>query len=183
MPTIFTHPAVPLAIFRAFPSEAITPGVVITGVVCSSLPDIDVLGFGFGIRYGDLLGHRGLTHSIAFSLFVAGAAAFLLTRQRPQAFRTVFVFLFLATVSHGLLDAMTNGGLGIAFLSPFTNHRYFFPWRPIEVSPIGIRVFDSRMIEVVASELRWVWMPACALFLIATTAGRMRVIRAGDGGL
>jgi hypothetical protein len=35
--------------------------------------------------------------------------------------------LFLATAGHGLLDAMTNGGLGLAFFSPFDNHRYFLP--------------------------------------------------------
>src|SRR5215831_7502105 len=47
----------------------------------------------------------------------------------------LFAYLFLATASHGVLDAMTNGGLGVAFFSPFDTTRYFLPWRPIRVSP------------------------------------------------
>ena len=38
--------------------------------------------------------------------------------------------------SHGVLDALTDGGPGVAFLAPFDDTRYFFPWRPIRVSPL-----------------------------------------------
>jgi inner membrane protein len=73
----------------------------------------------------------------------------------------VWWFLFLATASHGLLDAMTNGGLGIAFFSPFNNDRYFLPWRPIVVAPISVRrFFSGRGVEVMKSELLWIWLPA-----------------------
>ena len=71
--------------------------------------------------------------------------------------------MFLAAASHGLLDAMTTGGRGVAFFSPFSNRRYFLPWRMIEVSPIGIRPFFSeRGAQVFASELTWIWIPAAA---------------------
>jgi len=30
---------------------------------------------------------------------------------------------------HGLLDMITNGGKGVAFLWPFTSERFFFPAR------------------------------------------------------
>lgn len=33
---------------------------------------------------------------------------------------------------------LTDGGLGVAFFSPFDNKRYFLPWRPIRVSPISV---------------------------------------------
>jgi hypothetical protein len=36
-------------------------------VFCSVLPDIDVVGFRFGIHYADLWGHRGMTHSLLFA--------------------------------------------------------------------------------------------------------------------
>src|SRR6202043_386576 len=36
--------------------------VWVVGAVCSMIPDLDVIGFRFGIRYGDFLGHRGFTH-------------------------------------------------------------------------------------------------------------------------
>jgi inner membrane protein len=41
------------------------------GVACSILPDIDVLGFRLGIRYGDFWGHRGFTHSFLFAAILA----------------------------------------------------------------------------------------------------------------
>lgn len=46
------------------------------GVVCSMIPDLDVIGLAFGVRYGDPWGHRGMTHSIFFrrlSRSVAGS--------------------------------------------------------------------------------------------------------------
>ncbi|NIM12838.1 MAG: hypothetical protein GTO45_29905 [Candidatus Aminicenantes bacterium] len=49
----------------------------------------------------------------------------------------------MLTASHGVLDAFTNGGLGIALLSPFDTTRHFSPWQPIEVAPIGIWAFFS----------------------------------------
>jgi inner membrane protein len=58
---------------------------------------------------------------------------------------------------------MTDGGLGIAFFSPFDRTRYFLPWRPIRVSPIGVASFFSRWgLEVLASELVYVWLPVAA---------------------
>lgn len=43
--------------------------------------------------------------------------ALAIIRRGSAAIRrfTLFGYLFLATASHGILDAMTNGGLGVAF--------------------------------------------------------------------
>jgi inner membrane protein len=76
----------------------------------------------------------------------------------------LLLFLFLATASHGVLDAMTTGGLGVAFFAPFDAGRYFLPWRPIEVSPLGVgRFLGARGVRVLASEALWVWLPAALL--------------------
>jgi inner membrane protein len=75
---------------------------------------------------------------------------------------------FLVTASHGMLDAITNGGLGVAFFAPFDNSRHFFSWRPVLVSPIGIVPFFSRYgLDVLISELVWIWLPVGASVLIA----------------
>jgi inner membrane protein len=55
---------------------------------------------------------------------------------------------------------MTDGGLGIAFFAPFDNTRYFFPFHPIKVSPIGLSFFSARGLDVIWSELLWVCIPA-----------------------
>ena len=164
MPTIFTHPAVPLGIapwFRRVPMS-----LVVLAAVCSAVPDVDVIGFRFGIPYGAPLGHRGLTHSILFAVVLAAVVAFAYARFTTIPFQTAFTFLFVAIASHGMLDAMTNGGRGIGFFIPFSNRRYFLPWRPIRVSPIGAEGFAAKARVVLASELRWVWLPFATIALI-----------------
>jgi inner membrane protein len=66
-----------------------------------------------------------------------------------------------------LLDGMTNGGLGIAFFSPFSHRRRFLPWRVIEVSPLRpSALFSRRGLQVLRSELRWVWTPCGVVALL-----------------
>ncbi len=84
------------------------------------LPDIDVLGFRFGIPYGDPLDHRGVTHSLTFAAVLAGAIVLAGYRRGLPGLGPLrlWSYLFLATASHGLLDALTDGGLGVAFFAP-----------------------------------------------------------------
>jgi inner membrane protein len=160
MASIVSHPAVPLAIAVALGSSQVSPRLALTACVASALPDIDVLGFAAGVPYGHVLGHRGFTHSVLFALLLAVAAAVLAKPLRAAPAVTAAI-VFVAAVSHGLLDACTTGGLGVAFFAPFSNHRYFLPWPVIQVSPIGVAPFFSeRGVSVLASELRWIWLPS-----------------------
>jgi inner membrane protein len=133
------------------------------------LPDIDVIGFWFGIRYGDFWGHRGFTHSL---LFAGILAMFVLVAGFPHPLpglhrAWLWLYFFLATASHGFLDAVTNGGLGVAFFSPFDNTRYFLPWHPIAVSPISLtRFFSGRGRAVWQSELICIWIPVGLLTVL-----------------
>ncbi|AWH16453.1 hypothetical protein C1922_03465 [Stenotrophomonas sp. ZAC14D2_NAIMI4_7] len=73
-------------------------------------------------------------------------------------------FVFVCAASHPLLDAMTSGGLGVALAWPWSEHRFFAPWRPIRVSPFAPQFFSARGLATLLSELRWVWLPlACAV--------------------
>ncbi len=131
------------------------------------LPDIDSIGFHMGVPYGALWGHRGMTHSLLFAALVAVFVAATLQRRdrsHPQNYWKTVLLLFTITASHGALDAMTNGGLGVAFFSPYNPHRYFFPWRPIPVSPIGVGVFFSaRGMHILWAEVLEVWVPVLVL--------------------
>lgn len=175
MATIFSHGIAALALGQVFAAERIRARFLIAAVVCAILPDIDVIGFGFGIHYGDMLGHRGLTHSLLFALLVSVVTVALVFREATPLSKTWFrlvICLFVVTASHGVLDAMTNGGLGVAFFAPFSNVRYFFPCRPIQVSPIGLDFFSSpRAMAVIASEIEWIWIPS-ALAIAAVWAYR-----------
>jgi inner membrane protein len=177
MPSMLSHPAVPLALAPLLPQELRSPSLVLLGIACSVLPDLDVVGFRFGVSYGHVLGHRGLSHSIAFAVVLSACLAWLfpLQAQPGHASRVmVFGFLFLSTLSHGVLDALTSGGLGVAFFAPFDERRYFFPWRPIRVSPISVSAFlSTRGIQVLQSELQWVWLPAALVTLLLTFLRRL----------
>ena len=162
MPSILTHPAIPLALGVAYGRRYVSGRLLLAGVGASILPDIDSLGLSLGIPYEHILGHRGFSHSILFALLLAVSAALLYRtlRASPSA---AFAVVLISCASHGLLDALTNGGLGVAFLSPFSNHRFFLPWRPIAVSPLDVDLFLSAWgLRVLCSEALCVWLP-CAL--------------------
>ena len=123
-----------------------------------------------------MLGHRGITHSLAFAAALAALVVAML-RGRGGSRLGAWVLLFAATASHGVLDAMTDGGLGIAFLAPFDDGRYFLPWRPIPVSPIGVsRFFGARGAMVMRAEIVLIWLPALVVALGAL-AWRWRCAR------
>ena len=162
MPTIFSHPAVPLALGFGLGKEIVSRRLLFAGVAASILPDLDVAAFSFGIPYEHQFGHRGFSHSFFFAALVAlmGACGH---RLLDSSFGIAFAFLFLATASHGVFDAFTNGGLGIALLWPWSSQRYFARYQLIEVAPISLSYFFSLWgVRVILSEIRWVWLP-CAL--------------------
>ena len=169
MPTIFSHAIFASAVGRAYVPEPEPLRFWVLTATCAMLPDVDAIGLAFGVRYDSMLGHRGLTHSVTFAVFVGlvvGMFAFG-KRQKELGKLRLILYFTLVTLSHPLLDALTNGGLGVALFAPFSTERYFFPLRPIAVSPIGMRFFSERGLEVLANEIIWVWLPALSIYLAA----------------
>ena len=147
------HVAVGLAAARAY-ERGRTPSwpAMLGWSALSLLPDIDVVGFLHGVPYGAEWGHRGATHSL--TLAVAGGVAVGLAARwftRPVARTMALAIVVLA--SHGLLDTMTDGGLGIALLWPFSLTRFFAPWQPIRVAPIGLDFFTLEGAMIALTEL------------------------------
>jgi len=136
------HVAVGLAATRAFRGGRAPAWWAMAGwSALSLLPDADVIGFSFGVHYADPWGHRGATHSLvlalAFGAVIASGARLIEASSRRTA-----LFAVVVLASHGLLDTLTDGGRGVALLWPVDLTRYFAPWRPIPVAPIG-RAFLS----------------------------------------
>ena len=159
MPSIITHPAVPLAIGIGLGSRIVSRRLLLAGVVASIVPDLDV----YAEMFTSSIGHRGITHSLLFA-FLCGVFAALIAPPLEAGRAIALGFVFVATASHGVLDAFTTGGPAVSFLWPWRLEGFFMPYRVIEVSPLGIsRFFSERGASVVASELLWVWTPALAL--------------------
>jgi inner membrane protein len=160
MPTIFSHAIAGFALARTGKNTAYRT-LTLAAALSAVVPDLDGIGFFMGVPYEGFFGHRGFTHSIAFAVLWSSFLVLLFFRKMPWS---AFAVLFLATVSHPLLDMFTDGGLGCALFAPFNNERLFFAWRPIEVSPIGPAAFFSqRGLAVLFSEMKWVWLPSAGL--------------------
>lgn len=168
MPTILSHPAVALGLWPYFRSRGVTAPILAAGAFCTIAPDFDSLGLAMGVPYGAPLGHRGFTHSLVFAVILGASMAGLSRRWKAGAsFGTLSLYFTLCTASHGGLDAFTDGGLGVAFLSPFSQERFFAPWRPIAVAPISPSgLFSERSLPLLASETLWVWIPSLVLFAV-----------------
>ncbi|MGZ8251998.1 MAG: metal-dependent hydrolase [Methylophilaceae bacterium] len=166
MPSAFAHAVVPIATAFGLGKKYVNSRLLILAVICTAMPDIDVIAFKFGIAYASQWGHRGFTHSIAFAVVVALIAACFSRTFKSHPF-TIWLMVFFSTVSHPLLDMLTNGGLGVALYWPFSNERVFFPYHPITVSPIGVgRFFTERGLAVLKSEFIWVVLPSIVWFFL-----------------
>lgn len=179
MPTFVTHAITAYAFTRAAPAAlARQRPVLLAAMACACAPDLDVIAFAFGIPYSHMFGHRGITHSLPFAVLLGAlVAAWLGARLNlgRRARLQLFALLAMATASHGVFDAMTNGGLGIAFFAPFDVGRYFLPWRPMVVSPIGILpMFSQWGLAVAATELLYLGLPSLALIVVTKALRRRR---------
>ena len=164
MPTFVSHAVMGAAFACAAPRAVRLGSFALLAAAVSALPDADVIGFALGIPYSHPLGHRGLSHGLPFALALGALAwLWLRARGRPHA-RALGVLLAAACASHGVLDAATDGGLGIGFWVPFSDARFFLPWRPIPVSPLEpAAFFNARGAAILAAEITWVWIPTLTL--------------------
>jgi inner membrane protein len=166
MPTIFTHGAIGFTAMRPAFGAAPDRRLLLASILLPILPDADALLTPW-IPYAHPFGHRGFTHSLLFAALVgAGAAALAVRGKWGHSYMRLATFFAAITASHGLFDAMTSGGLGVAFFAPFDNTRYFLPWRPIPVSPMSAAgLMTSRGLRVIRWEFALFWLFAVAAAL------------------
>lgn len=178
MPSAFTHLFIGEALGKTCTAEKMPVKFWVLAGVCSILPDIDIIGYSFGIKYGSMLGHRGFFHSLAFALLVSILVVQIAFRTTPRFTRQwwrLSAFFFAVTAAHGFLDSMTDKGMGVGFFIPFDNTRYHMPWRPIYASPMSIPKFFSHAgIEVLMQEIIWIWLPMIAFYAGVITYRRMK---------
>lgn len=170
MPTLICHGISGIALNRLLPARPYAARIFLLCLFCSIAPDLDAIGFRLGVPYHHWLGHRGFSHSLLFAAILALTASLFIPvgGKSVKTWILMFAAFFSCALLHDVLDAMTNGGLGVAFLSPFSYKRFFLPWRPIVVSPMSLKVlFSSRGLPVMASEFIWVIAPSLFITAIA----------------
>jgi inner membrane protein len=176
MASIISHAVFASSLGAAGASAARMPARYwVTVAILAALPDLDVVVYPLGLNAPHVLGHRGITHSLPFAAVFAALVVRLVFRDVKwrAAWTRLWLVFFAALASHGMLDALTNGGQGIAFFAPFSDARWHFPWQPILVSPIGVGAFLSRDgLEVLQNEAISVWLPSAIVVLVARLARR-----------
>src|SRR3954469_3000055 len=138
MPTAITHALAGLGLGAVLAGRPMPTAFHLVNAALGLAPDLDVVAFRFGIPYGSRFGHRGFSHSFCCAALLAAGAAALTWSAFGVPWWQLAAVYFAVTASHALLDARTNGGLGVALFAPRDARRYFLPWRPIQVSPIGL---------------------------------------------
>src|SRR5258706_14904920 len=101
MPSIFSHAIFASAVGSAYTAEPMAMPLrywVLTAA-CAMLPDADAIGFAFGVRYDSMLGHRGLTHSIAFAVLIGLAVGMFAFGKRLTGPGKLHVVLYFTLVT------------------------------------------------------------------------------------
>ena len=141
-------------------------------------PDADVVGFRLGVAYADEWGHRGASHSMVFAVALGLALAWPTAKVLGRRLLPTAVAVIAALLSHGLLDALTDGGLGAALWWPFSDARCFAPWQPLPVSPIGRAFVSMRGLRCIVAEVAMLG-PLLLATVVATRLHRQQQRRSG----
>jgi inner membrane protein len=180
LPTFIGHAVTGIALSSTISNKRQWLKIGFISVFCSIVADADAIGFRLGIPYQHWLGHRGFSHSIIFAAAVAFVVLLFFPEKSLKYRFLYFCVFFPCGLLHSIFDAMTNGGLGVAFFSPFNNNRYFFSWTPIEVSPLSIKRFlATRGLDVIRSEFFWVIVPSFFFMVMAIIYRRKNARNSG----
>jgi inner membrane protein len=174
MPSVLGHALAGLTISAAYTGGRPPRRTWALAVACAVAPDLDWFTGFLGLSDGSSLAHRGLSHSLLAAALIAAAAMLIGFRSRLRSLR-LWACLLSAAFSHGLLDACTFGGTGVAFLSPFSDARYVCAWQPLFVSPIPL---SDRLTEwllfSLGTELLWIGLPAVLVLGLPRAARWLR---------
>ena len=115
------------AVGEAVLGEKIGNKAAALGAIIGTIPDLDVLLVPFFDEFQKISLHRGYSHSILFCLSGAFLFAYFLGKLKwteEISYRKLWLFSFLALLTHVLLDAFTT--FGTQLLLPFTDWRVSF---------------------------------------------------------
>lgn len=163
MPSLLGHAVAGLAITESFRQAKLPRRTWILAPLCAVVPDLDwFVSFG-AIHKNHILNHRGVAHSL-FGALILAAATLLVTYRKDQRCGQLWLCLSLCALSHGLMDACTSGGVGVALFMPFSDSRWACIWQPIQVAPLPVGREDCyRFLASLRTEAFWIGLPALAL--------------------
>jgi inner membrane protein len=171
MATFITHPLFGAgAAYVISQPQPLSRRFMILSIFCQWVPDIDTFAYLFAVSDSHPLGHRGIAHSVLFALVLSLVIVRLFYRQFTLSHRQYWglhLWFFLVTLSHGLLDALVDSKLGVAFFWPFDTQRYVFAWRPLLDVPIDISmIVNQRFWSAQLVEFQFISFLLAILFIL-----------------
>jgi len=115
------------AIGQALLGKKLGSKAAVLGAIVATIPDLDVVLLPLYDSLQRISIHRGISHSILFSVLGALLLTYILTRikwAKHLSVKRLFIFSWLALFTHILLDAFTAYGTQV-FL-PFSDNRVSF---------------------------------------------------------
>lgn len=94
MPSAISHAVVSVAAGMTFAPRDVSDRFWSLSLICSVIPDADVIAFSFGIPYQHLFGHRGFFHSPFFGLLTSIFIVSVFFRD-IKIFSSQWVFYFI----------------------------------------------------------------------------------------
>lgn len=175
MPSLLGHAAAGLAITAAFHGDKLPRRTWALAACCAMAPDLDWFVSLLNMHRGHVLNHRGAAHSL-FAALVIAAAAYYLCLRKDQRRGAVWLCLTIAALSHGLLDALTAGGVGVALFMPFSETRWACVWQPGKVAPLPLgREHTWSFLYSLWTEALWIGLPALVLTAWSRLARQARL--------
>ena len=177
MSSLFGHALAGLTISAAFTKGRPPRRIWAFAMACALAPDLDWFTGFLRLPFGNSLSHRGVSHSLIAAGLIAAAAMLIGFRPQLRSPR-LWACMLAATFSHGLLDACTFGGTGVAFLLPFSEARFVCVWQPIFVSPIPLsgKLLDWLLFSL-GTEVLWIGIPAAMVFGAPRAIQWVRLLR------
>ena len=182
MATPFAHAFVACTLGKCFYEGRQPVKFWLISAFCANAPDLDMIFYWFRLApQSSLLGHRIFFHSISFAVLLGLLITIIFFREiktYSKPWYKTWIFLTIATASHGILDALTYWGPGIAFFSPFDNTGYLCPCAPVPATGPST-FFTPRIIIHLACEIVWFWGGSLVILAIVIlfrkiTRGRLQ---------
>lgn len=178
MPSLPGHAFAGLAITALFHRDRLPRRTWALAAACAVAPDLDWFVSLGGLHRGHFLNHRGVSHSLFVALGLATLAFLAGYRKELRRF-AVWLCLAVAALSHGLLDACTSGGVGVALFMPFSDTRWACVWQPGSVAPLPFwREMVPGFLGSLAWECVWIGAPALGVLAVARLGRQVRMVPA-----
>ena len=179
-----TQAALGAAIGEAMLGKKIGKKGAIIGGLIATIPDLDILLLHFVDSLQKISIHRGYSHSVVFCVVAAFLLAYLLNRIKwteNLSFRRLWLFSFMALITHVLLDAFTSYGTQL-FL-PFNDWRVSFDSisiiDPVYTVPLIIGVLASILLYKREEKKRGfpnnIGLIISSLYLLFTLANKQHI--------